>query len=415
MAERYGRYEVRGGIGHGGMGTVYRAWDPRFRREVAVKILAANVLADSTARTRFEHEARAIAALEHHAIVPVYDFGEEGGELYLVMRLLSGGSLADRVARGPLPLEELLPVVQRVAEALDHAHARGVVHRDVKPANVLFDGAGNAFLSDFGIARMAEQTASLTGVGVVGSPTYMSPEQAEGRPVTPASDVYSLGATVYEALAGRPPFAADHPLAVLLQHIRDEPPAIAGVQPAVMAAVRRAMAKREPERFGTAGALASALAHTARPEASGPTVATAAPVVPPALPATAVATRVAAPLPRTVVTPAPEERAAAASQPERVIPASGRSRRPPIWIAGAAVVLLGVAMALVQAVWDGGGGARSGTPPTTALAKSDATAAALVVRFKKVSASEDHTCGVKTDGTVACWGDTGLDQATPPT
>jgi len=256
------------------MATVYRGWDPRFDREVAVKVLSHRLTDDPSFRTRFEREARAIAALEHHAIVPVYDYGEEGENLYLVMRLLSGGSLADRVERGPMWLDAIAPVVERVADALDYAHGRGVIHRDVKPANIMFDAGGNAFLADFGIARLAEQTSTLTGLGVVGSPTYMSPEQAEGKTITGASDIYSLGATTYEALAGRPPFSAENPLAVLMQHIRDEPPSLTMLRPDLpepaVDAVGRAMAKDPGARPETAKAFAAALRETTvRREPSG--------------------------------------------------------------------------------------------------------------------------------------------------
>lgn len=255
------------------MATVYRAWDPRFDREVAVKVLSHRLTDEPSFRTRFEREARAIAALEHHAIVPVYDYGEDGENLYLVMRLLSGGSLADRLERGPMWLEAVAPVVERVADALDYAHGRGVVHRDVKPANIMFDASGNAFLADFGIARLAEQTSTLTGLGVVGSPTYMSPEQAEGKPITGASDIYSLGATVYEALAGLPPFSAENPLAVLMQHIREEPPSLTALRPDLpeyaIEGVRRAMAKDPVSRPETAAAFAAAL--RARPTPREPT------------------------------------------------------------------------------------------------------------------------------------------------
>jgi serine/threonine-protein kinase len=262
-AASYGRYELRGEIGHGGMGAVYRAWDPRFRREVAIKVLSRQLLSNADSLTRFDREARAVASLEHAAIVPVYDYGEEGDEPYLVLRLLSAGSLADRIARGPMDVEQVAAIVRRVASALDHAHAHGVVHRDVKPANILFDEQGDAWLGDFGIARMSAHTSSLTGLGVIGSPHYMSPEQAEGKEATPASDIYSLGATVYEALAGSPPFQADHPLAIMLKHLREEPLPLIGVRrdlpPAVGAAVSRCMAKDPARRFATASEFAAAL------------------------------------------------------------------------------------------------------------------------------------------------------------
>src|SRR5258708_5301874 len=151
VPENFGRYQVRREIGRGGMGAVYSAWDPRFHREVAVKVLSRQLLTREDFRTRFDREARAAAALEHAAIVPVHDYGDEDGEPSLVFRFMSGGSLADRVTGGPLALQVVVPLVRRIAAALDYAHARGVVHRDVKPANILFDGEGEAWLGDFGI------------------------------------------------------------------------------------------------------------------------------------------------------------------------------------------------------------------------------------------------------------------------
>ena len=155
----FGRYEVQEEVGHGGMGAVFRAYAPKFRRHVAIKVLSRQLLSDAGFRARFDREARTVAALEHSAIVPVYDYGEENGEPYLVFRYMEGGNLAERIKRsmqagGPLPLDEVAGIVDRVAKALDHAHARGIVHRDIKPANIMFDGDGDAWLTDFGIARL---------------------------------------------------------------------------------------------------------------------------------------------------------------------------------------------------------------------------------------------------------------------
>src|SRR5512134_3846298 len=160
--ERIGRYEVRLEIGRGGMSTVYHAYDPRFKRDVAIKVLPREFLHDPLFRTRFEREAEIIAALEHPAIVPVHDFGEDDGQLYLVMRYMAGGSLADLLEKGPYQLPEIVMVLSRLAPALDKAHAMGVVHRDLKPGNILFDEDNNAFLTDFGIAKLAETSVGLT-------------------------------------------------------------------------------------------------------------------------------------------------------------------------------------------------------------------------------------------------------------
>ena len=182
MQERIGRYILKAELGRGGMSTVYLAHDPHFRRDVAVKLLSRAYLHDPTFRARFEREARVIAALEHPAIVPVYDFGQGDNQPYIVMRYMAGGSLAQRLHDGPLSLQEAAAILSRVAPALDRAHQQGMVHRDIKPDNILFDQDGAAYLTDFGIVRLASQsTSTLTGDSIVGTPAYMSPEQARGK------------------------------------------------------------------------------------------------------------------------------------------------------------------------------------------------------------------------------------------
>jgi serine/threonine-protein kinase len=163
------------------MATVYLAHDPRFMREVALKALPHQFTHDPMFRTRFEREAQTIAALEHPAIVPVHDFGEEDGQPFIVMRYMSGGSLSDRLRQGNMPLEAATAVLSRIASALDRAHSMGIIHRDLKPGNILFDQYEDAYLADFGIAKIAEATAALTGSALMGTPTYMSPEQVKGE------------------------------------------------------------------------------------------------------------------------------------------------------------------------------------------------------------------------------------------
>jgi serine/threonine protein kinase len=185
LPERIGRYEIKDELGRGGMATVYRGFDPRFKRHVAVKVLPREFLHDPTLKSRFQREAETVAALEHTAIVPVYDFGEDDDQLFLVMRYMPGGSLARRLRDGPLTPAEAARILSRVASALDWAHSRGVVHRDVKPANLLFDANDEPYLSDFGIVKIVARDAgsfTVTG-GVVGTPAYMSPEQARGDKV----------------------------------------------------------------------------------------------------------------------------------------------------------------------------------------------------------------------------------------
>ncbi|MDW8327943.1 MAG: serine/threonine-protein kinase, partial [Anaerolineales bacterium] len=190
--ERIGRYKIKGELGRGGMATVFHGFDTRFKLEVAIKVLPREFLHDPAFHARFEREAQTIAALEHPAIVPVYDFGEEDGQPYIVMRLMTGGTLNDRLRRGPLTLAEAARIVNALAPALDEAHARGIIHRDLKPGNILFDRRGDPYISDFGIAKLSDSSAAFTGSGVLGTPAYMSPEQARGeRDVDGRSDIYS--------------------------------------------------------------------------------------------------------------------------------------------------------------------------------------------------------------------------------
>jgi serine/threonine-protein kinase len=295
MAEMIGRYEIQAELGRGGMATVYRAHDPRFKRDVALKVLPREFLHDPTFRARFEREAQTIAALEHPAIVPVYDFGEDNGQPYIVMRLMPGGSLADRMQAGPLPLAEIARIFTRLAPALDEAHAHGIVHRDLKPGNILFDQRGDPYLSDFGIAKLTEASAAFTGSAVIGTPAYMSPEQAKGeRHIDGRSDVYSLGAILFQLLTGQTPYDADTPMGIVVKHIVDPVPNICAVKPDLPPAceplIQQAMAKDRADRFGTAQALSSALDTVARggdlpkpaaPPAPPPTIVSAPPVVAP--------------------------------------------------------------------------------------------------------------------------------------
>ncbi len=191
--ERVGRYEIKRELGRGGMATVYLANDPALGRDVAVKVLPRALLGDPDFRRRFEREARAIGSLRHDAIVPVFDFGEEDGQPFLVMDFLAGRSLADRLLDGPLSVADTLAILGPLAAGLDTAHAAGTIHRDIKPANILFDGAGRPHLADFGIAHLSIVSTRLTHGDRIGTPTYMSPEQCDGGTLaTAASDIYSL-------------------------------------------------------------------------------------------------------------------------------------------------------------------------------------------------------------------------------
>ena len=222
-----GRYRLESILGRGGMAEVFRAEDTRLGRPVAVKVILADHAADPSFVERFLREARLVASLEHPNILPVYDFGEEGGRPYLVMPFLDGGTLRDRIRLGPVPLAKASGWLTPLAGALDAAHEAGILHRDVKPANVLLGRGERVFLADFGIAKMLETVTGLTATGtVMGTPLYMAPEQAQGMPATPATDRYALAVVAYEMLAGRPPFEGESPLSVMNQHVTSPAPAL---------------------------------------------------------------------------------------------------------------------------------------------------------------------------------------------
>mgnify|MGYP001390413711 CR=1 FL=1 len=259
IPSKIGRYEVEGLAAEGAMGAVYVARDPRMKRKVAVKVLKVRASRSSDARRRFESEAEAIAAVEHPAIVPIYDFGEFDDQPFIVMRYLPGGTLEDRLEPGPLSLRDTAPVFERIAAGLDTVHAKGIVHRDVKPANILFDAAGDAYLSDFGIVKVDTEVDN-TGFMLLGTPKYMSPEQAQSRSLDARSDVYSLAAVAFHALTGRGPFEAESPLAMAMAHVSKTPTSIRTLRddlPQIADAVfHRALAKQPQARHPSAGAFA---------------------------------------------------------------------------------------------------------------------------------------------------------------
>lgn len=256
-----GRYQLQEELGRGGMGVVYRAYDTTLEREVALKRLPAYLREDANFLHRFRREARVVARLEHACIVPIYDVGEQEGQPFLVMRLLRGGTLRERLTAASLDQEQLFRALRRVAQALDAAHAQRIVHRDVKPANILFDEQGSAFISDFGIARVSDAT-QLTGSGLVGSPAYMSPEQFKGGEVDGRSDQYSLAIVAYEALSGSLPFSGDT-AQMMYQHLEAPPPPVhtrnSALPPALSPLLARALAKRPADRFPSATEMVQAL------------------------------------------------------------------------------------------------------------------------------------------------------------
>ncbi len=259
-ASLFGRYEIRQELGRGGMAQVYLAYDPTFRRQVAVKVLPLHYLENPLLRARFEREARLIATIEHPAIVPVYDFGEQDGQLYLVMRYMSGGSLVSLIRQGPFSLSKASEMLSLLAPALDAVHARGIVHRDLKPGNILLDSFGNPALSDFGIAHFSEATVDLTGAAVIGTPAYMSPEQVRAEiALDGRSDIYSLGIILYEMLTGRQPYQAATPMSIAMRHLTDPVPEIRRHRPdlpvTLQSVLDRALAKDRDQRYPRAADL----------------------------------------------------------------------------------------------------------------------------------------------------------------
>jgi serine/threonine protein kinase len=270
IGARLGAYDIQALLGSGGMANVYRGFDTNLHRAVAIKVLSPAAAAQPGFADRFRQEARLIANLRHPNIVQVYDFGQQDGHTYMVQELLAGPTLeawiSDLAARGVRPTpDEISAIVAQLAGALDAAHAAGIIHRDVKPANALWNDQGRLVLTDFGIAKQLISDANQTQFGVVfGTPSYLSPEQAQSLPLTPASDVYSLGVVLYELLAGDVPFRGVTPMHVAIDHIQTPPPPLPArpdLTPAVEAVVQRALAKDPAARFSSANELEQALAH----------------------------------------------------------------------------------------------------------------------------------------------------------
>ena len=269
-------YELEGEIGRGGMSVVYSARDRRLNRPVAIKVLPPELAYDPAIRTRFTREAQTSAQLSHAHIVPIYDVGERDGIAYFVMAIVTGGNLASLLAREPRqPIEETRRLLREICDALAYAHQRGVVHRDIKPDNILLDAEnGRAVVTDFGIARAMEAGGRLTATGIaVGTPAYMSPEQAVGeREVDGRSDIYSLGVLAYQMLTGRVPFTGGNSMALLLKHLTERPRPIADLRPDVPRAlsevIDRALMKDREDRWPTAAAFRDAIASLEAPSVS---------------------------------------------------------------------------------------------------------------------------------------------------
>ncbi|MCK6580090.1 MAG: protein kinase [Anaerolineae bacterium] len=281
LGKQIGGCEIVELVGRGGMAVVYRAHQISMnRRPVAIKILPRQMLNDETYMQRFLREVHILAQLEHRNIVPVHDYGEFEGQPFIVMRYMDGGSVDDLIRRsGRLTLAQMRDFVTQIAPALDYAHLKNVLHRDLKPSNILLDDDGGAYLTDFGIARLMGDAYSGMGAvtthGVIGTPSYMSPEQAQGKPLDGRSDVYALGVTLFEMATGARPFEGDTPYSIAVLQVTAPPPPPRSLNSALPAAVERvilkAMSKKADDRYPTAAALAEALTLAiTQPEAAAP-------------------------------------------------------------------------------------------------------------------------------------------------
>jgi tetratricopeptide (TPR) repeat protein len=384
------RYRVVRHIANGGMASVWAAEDSVLERLVAIKVLASGYAADPSARRRFTREARAAARVSDHPhVVTIFDTGEHDGVAFIVMELLAGGSLADRLRLGePVPTPTAVRWLREAASALDAAHAAHIVHRDVKPGNLLLDEHGRLAVGDFGIASLADDT-SLTQAGqVLGTAAYLSPEQARGNPATPASDRYSLAVVAYELLCGRKPFDGDTPVAQARAHAEVDPPMPTGPCEAAAGALKHGLAKDPARRPPTATAFVDELDaalgdHTdvthvlpiagARRFARLPATPVPAPAAVPAAEARAAEPGPPMPAPRAALTPPRRPAPAAADAPP------GRARRGTgAWLLGglAALALAGGAggAALLASNHDDGDGTASRSTSSAARASSGSTA-----------------------------------------
>ncbi|HWF30534.1 MAG TPA: serine/threonine-protein kinase [Mycobacterium sp.] len=258
-----GRYEVRGRLGCGGMAEVHDGWDTRLRRPVAIKLLHPALSAQNGIRNRFDEEAHAAAALNHPNIVAIYDSGEHDGTPFIVMERLPGETLSDQIARGPLSQAQVHAMLDNVLAALTAAHRAAILHRDIKPGNILLSAGGEVMkVADFGIAKTPEATNTLTGQ-IVGTIAYLSPERLAGAPACVADDLYAVGVVGYEALAGHRPFPQENMAALASAILRGRPPPVSGLRPDVgpglIAVIERAMAYDPRQRFGSAEEMRAAL------------------------------------------------------------------------------------------------------------------------------------------------------------
>jgi len=268
IGKSLGGYRIEASIGEGGMAQVYRAHDLKLNRNVALKIIRPNVATSEEFLRRFEREARTVAALSHPHILKIFDYGQADRLVYLVMELMPGGSLADRIIKARLHPDEIERWLTHIADALDYAHHQGIVHRDMKPQNVLLDSSGNAVLTDFGIAKIVHgnittTSITMTGAGVIiGTPAYMAPEQWRGDPIDARADIYALGVMLFEMLTGTVPFSGDTPFQLMYKHMNDQPTTLRMIRsdlpPGLQMVINKAMAKDKNYRYASASDLVAA-------------------------------------------------------------------------------------------------------------------------------------------------------------
>ena len=386
-----GGYRIDEQAGRGGMGVVYIAEQLALGRRVALKVISPELAEDPDFRARFKHESRIAASIDHPNVIPVYEAGEVDGLLFLSMRFVDGTDLRGLIrSHGPLPPGRATRILSQVAGALDAAHARGLVHRDVKPANVLI-AAGeedHAYLTDFGLTKHLASATGLTNTGQwVGTADYVAPEQIQGEPIDARTDVYALGCVLYELLTGKVPYPRDSQVAKIYAHLSEPPPHVdasaLGLPVQLDDVVRRAMAKEPDERYPSAGDLARAVvaAIEQRPSAE---------------PERSVATGEAAPAAPTEVRPVPVPVPSAAQQPP---PAHGKRSWLPAAAAGAlAALVIGGGVALATGAFGGGDSSKSAadsatttTTPTVAAGAPipKASVQATVEQFRKALENED--------------------------
>ncbi len=360
VGDRLGKYEIQSEIGKGGMGIVYLGYDPLLDRQVAIKVLAPHLVWEEGFVERFLREARASARIKHPNIVTIHDVGQDGDQFYFVMEYLEGQTLAEYVReRGSLPLGEVESILRPVADALDYAHQHGLVHRDIKPGNIVIGPTGQVTLTDFGIARAAQETRLTTAGTIMGTPEYMSPEQAWGEDVDYRTDLYSLAVVAYEMLSGRVPFRGTTPHAVLYKQIHEPPPPIQETRPELPASVdlvlARALSKEPSRRYTTVTAFVDELGQALQgqviePPEEAPTQAMAAAEVPPVS---------AQPAPPAAIRPPGQMPKAKPAPPRRALPRW-------LWVLGGLAVLL-LAVGLVWLGLGGGGGSTPTPSPQPTL------------------------------------------------